>query len=147
MVWQSHHVITRIDPEGLHPTSGYAHITLVEDARLAFFAGQMPMDDTGERVVGVGDLDAQVDRTVVNAARALAAAGARPHDVVRTTVYVVASSSAEAGRAWHRFAGSAIGAAFTSASTLLGVALLGFPDQLVELEMTAALSPDGPAGP
>jgi enamine deaminase RidA (YjgF/YER057c/UK114 family) len=94
-------------------------------------------------VVGVGDLDAQVDRTVGNAARALAAVGASPRDVVRTTVYVVASSSAEAGRAWHRFAASEIGAAFTSASTLVGVSPLGFPDQLVELEMTAALSPPG----
>ncbi|WP_252442088.1 RidA family protein [Pseudonocardia humida] len=140
-------MITRIDPEDSHPTSGYAHVTLVESGRLAFFAGQMPMDDSGERVVGVGDLDAQVDRTVVNAARALAAVGARPEDVVRTTVYVVASAAAEAGRAWHRFAGSEIGAAFTSASTLLGVAVLGFPDQLVELEMTAALSAPGPAAP
>jgi hypothetical protein len=33
-----------------------------------------------------------------------------------------------------------IAAAFTSASTLLGVARLGFPGQLVELDLTAALS-------
>jgi hypothetical protein len=38
-----------------------------------------------------------------------------------------------------RFADPAIGAAFTTASTLLGVTSLGFPDQLVELELTAAL--------
>jgi hypothetical protein len=36
--------------------------------------------------------------------------------------------------------GSEIGAAFTTASTLLGVAQLGYPDQLVELDVTAALA-------
>lgn len=132
-------MIDRVEADGLHPTSGYHHVTVVEAGRLAFLAGQMPVDDTGERVVGVGDLDAQVDRTVLNTARALAVAGARPEDVVRSVVYVVASTPGDLGRAWHRFAGSAIGAAFTSASTLLGVTLLGYPDQLVELELTAAL--------
>jgi hypothetical protein len=33
---------------------------------------------------------------------------------------------------------SEIGAAFTTASTLLGVTRLGYPDQLVELDVTAA---------
>lgn len=58
---------------------------------------------------------------------------------MRSVVYVVGGQEA-AARAWHRFAESSIGAALTtSASTLLGVAALGFPDQLVELELTAAL--------
>lgn len=138
-------MIKRVTGDGLHPTSGYHHVTLVEGRRFAFLAGQMPVDGSGERVVGVGDLDAQVDRTVLNAARALAVAGARPADVVRSVVYVVAAAPGDLGRAWHRFAGSAIGDAFTSASTLLGVTALGFADQLVELELTAALS--GAAGP
>lgn len=139
-------MIQRVSNDGLHPTSGYHHVTLVEGRRFAFLAGQMPVDGSGERVVGVGDLDAQVDRTVLNAGRALAAAGAAPSDVVRSVVYVVSSTPGDLGRAWHRFAGSAIGAAFTSASTLLGVTALGYPDQLVELDLTAALSPsDGPA--
>jgi enamine deaminase RidA (YjgF/YER057c/UK114 family) len=57
---------------------------------------------------------------------------------VRSVVHVAGDQQA-AATAWHRFASSPIGAAFTSASTLLGVAALGFPDQLVELELTAAL--------
>jgi enamine deaminase RidA (YjgF/YER057c/UK114 family) len=88
-------VIDRVEAAGLHPTSGYHHVTVVEAGRLAFLAGQLPVDDTGGRVVGVGDLDAQVDRTVHNAARALAVAGARPQDVVRSVVYVVASTPAD----------------------------------------------------
>jgi enamine deaminase RidA (YjgF/YER057c/UK114 family) len=132
-------VINRVESEQLHPTSGYHHVTVVETARTVYFAGQMPMDDSGEVVVGIGDLDAQVDRTLVNTQRALAVAGARPEDVVRSVVYVVGTDPLFLARAWHRFAESAIGAAFTSASTLLGVAALGYPDQLVELELTAAL--------
>jgi enamine deaminase RidA (YjgF/YER057c/UK114 family) len=131
-------VIERRKGDDLHPTPGYHHVTIASPGRLAFLAGQMPMDETGMRVVGVGDLDRQVDVTVVNTHKALVAAGARPDDVVRSVVYVVGGQEA-AARAWHRFAESPIGAAFTSASTLLGVAALGFPDQLVELELTAAL--------
>jgi enamine deaminase RidA (YjgF/YER057c/UK114 family) len=131
-------VIERLCSDQLHPTSGYAHVTIVNPGRMAFLAGQMPMDETGERVVGIGDLDRQVDVTVENARKALAVAGARPEDVVRSVVYVVGDQAA-AARTWHRFAESPIGAAFTSASTLLGVAALGFPDQLVELDLTAAL--------
>lgn len=131
-------MIERLPTDHLHPTPGYHHVTIVSPGRLVFLAGQMPMDDTGQAVVGVGDLDRQVDVTVEHTQRALAAAGARPEDVVRSVVYVVGGQES-AARAWHRFAGSAIGAAFTSASTLLGVAALGFGDQLVELELTAAL--------
>jgi enamine deaminase RidA (YjgF/YER057c/UK114 family) len=122
----------------LHPTPGYHHVTIASPGRLAFLAGQMPMDETGTQVVGAGDLDRQVDATVEHTVKALATAGALPEDVVRSVVYVVGDQAA-AARAWHRFAESAIGPALTSASTLLGVAALGFPDQLVELELTAAL--------
>jgi hypothetical protein len=40
---------------------------------------------------------------------------------------------------WARFTESEIGAAFTAASTLLGVSCLGFPGQRVELDVTAVL--------
>ena len=131
-------MIERRTSDGLHPTSGYHHVTVVKPGRLVFLAGQMPMNAAGNQVVGVGDLDRQVDITIEHTVRALALAGARPEDVVRSVVYVVGDQQA-LGAAWHRFAGSPIGAAFTSASTLLGVSALGFPDQLVELELTATL--------
>jgi enamine deaminase RidA (YjgF/YER057c/UK114 family) len=91
----------------LHPTPGYHHITIAQPGQLIFLAGQMPMDDSGERVVGPGDLDAQVDRTVLNTQHALAVAEVRPEDVVRSVVYVVGTDESQLGRAWHRFAASA----------------------------------------
>ncbi|MFE0425066.1 RidA family protein, partial [Streptomyces sp. NPDC058953] len=50
--------IERINPEGLHSTPGYHHITVVEAGRTAYLSGQCPLDDSGE-VVGKGVLDAQ----------------------------------------------------------------------------------------
>jgi hypothetical protein len=69
----------------------------------------------------------------------LAARGVRV-DAVELFIYVVSTDPTHLARAWHRFADSAIGRAFTTASTLLGVAALGYADQLVELELTAVRS-------
>ncbi|MFI6600949.1 RidA family protein [Nonomuraea sp. NPDC050536] len=127
--------ITKINPDGLHPTPGYSHVTVVEAGRLAFLAGQCPLDADGE-LVGPGDLPAQVDQVIANAQTALAAAGAGPEHVVRSVIYVVGD---DLGAVWRRLLDSPLAPAFTSASTLLGVARLGFTGQLVELDLTAAL--------
>ncbi|MFF8712499.1 RidA family protein [Streptomyces sp. NPDC015184] len=130
--------ISRINPDGLHPTPGYHHITVVEAGRTAHLAGQCPLDGSGT-LVGPGDLDAQIDQVAANALAALAAVGAEPAHVVRSVIYVVDDGTAPLGAAWRRLTGSVIGPAFTTASTLLGVARLGFAGQLVEVDLTAAL--------
>ncbi|HEY7200551.1 MAG TPA: Rid family hydrolase [Candidatus Dormibacteraeota bacterium] len=129
--------IERINPDQLHGTPGYHHVTLVEAGRLAFLAGQCPLDRSGA-VVGAGDVDAQVDQVAANAAAALAAAGAGPEHVVRSVIYVASDDRDVLAGVWRRFNQSPIAGAFTTASTLLGVARLGFSDQLVELDLTAA---------
>jgi hypothetical protein len=45
--------ITRINPEQLHETPGYHHITVVEAGRTAYLAGQCPLDRSGS-LVGSG---------------------------------------------------------------------------------------------
>jgi enamine deaminase RidA (YjgF/YER057c/UK114 family) len=138
--WSRHNLrmtITRLNPDGLHKTPGYSHVTVVEAGRTAFLAGQCPLDVTGT-LVGEGDLDAQVDQVVANALTALAAVNARPEQVVRSVIYVV-SQDTSIGRVWQRLLESPLAPAFTTASTLLGVAQLGFTGQLVELDLTAAL--------
>lgn len=131
--------MTRINPAQLHPTPGYHHITVVEAGRMAFLAGQVPLDRSGA-LVGPGDLDAQIDQVAANSIAALSAVGARPDHVVRSVIYVVSGDVADLSAAWHRLNGSVIGSAFTAASTLLGVAQLGFPGQLIEVDLTAVLS-------
>jgi enamine deaminase RidA (YjgF/YER057c/UK114 family) len=71
----------------------------------------------------------------------LAAAGSGPEQVLKTTVYVVAAERSELVRAW-----DVIAAGFGDArppSTLLGVSMLGYADQLVEIE-AVALTGRGP---
>ncbi|MET7637849.1 RidA family protein [Streptomyces sp. NPDC005438] len=131
--------ITRVNPPELHQPPGYHHITVVEAGRTAHLAGQCPVD-LSQRVVGAGDLNAQIDQVVANSMTALGAVDAGPEDVVRSVIYVVTEDVDVLGATWDRLRASALGPALTTASTLLGVAQLGFPGQLVEVDLTASLS-------
>ena len=86
-----------------------------------------------------GDLLAQVDQVVANTGIALAAIDAAPSQVVRTVIWVASSDRGDLSAAWARLCESEIGDAFTTASTLVGVACLGYAGQLVELDVTAAI--------
>ena len=114
------------------------HITVVESGRTAYLAGQCPLDHTGT-LVGTGDLSAQIDQVVANALVALDAVAATPQNVVRSVIYVVSGDTAGLGEAWQRLMASELAPAFTTASTLLGVAQLGYSGQLIEVDLTAAL--------
>ncbi|WBB75062.1 RidA family protein [Micromonospora sp. WMMD1128] len=130
--------IVRANPEGVHSTPGYHHVTVVPAGRTAHLAGQCPLDGAGA-LVGTDDVDAQVDQIAANVLAALRSVGAGPEHVVRTVIYVVSADRAVLAQVWQRFLASPLAPAFTTASTLLGVAQLGFPGQLVELDVTAAL--------
>ncbi|MFY1692789.1 RidA family protein [Plantactinospora sp. WMMB782] len=131
-------MISRSSPDDLHVTPGYHHVTVVSAGRTAYLAGQCPLDADGV-LVGPGDFDAQVDRVAANVMIALGSVGAGPGHVVRTVIYVVSADRDVLAGVWRRFLESPLAPAFTTASTLLGVAQLGFPGQLVELDVTAAL--------
>lgn len=100
-------------------------------------AGQCPLMQSGE--LAEGGLTGQTDQVIQNILVALEAAGATPSDVVRTVIYVVSTIREELSEVWAQLNASPLAPAFTSASTLLGVAQLGFPGQLVEIDVTAAL--------
>ncbi|HEU4948480.1 MAG TPA: RidA family protein [Kribbella sp.] len=129
--------IERANPAGLHPTPGYHHVTTVEARRLVFLAGQCPLTSAGDLVAG--GLVGQTDQIIQNVLIALESARARPEDVVRTVIYVVSSVRDDLSVVWDRLNSSPLAPAFSTASTLLGVAQLGFTGQLVELDVTAAL--------
>jgi enamine deaminase RidA (YjgF/YER057c/UK114 family) len=132
-------MIEKFNPPTVHEPPGYSHVTISSAGRLAHFAGQCPLD-LDENVVGApGDYDAQTDQVIANCLAVLAAAGAEPSDVVRSVIYVVSSDSAVLASVWGRLTSSALASAFTTASTLLGVAALGFRGQLVEVDLTAEL--------
>ncbi|RDV45685.1 RidA family protein [Leifsonia sp. ku-ls] len=114
----------------------YAHAaTVPATARLVFLAGACPLDASG-RTVAVGDVAGQTRQCVANLIVALEAAGAGLADVVSTRVLVASSSRSDLRAAW-----MAVREAFEGhdvPSTLLGVTVLGYDDQLVELEAFAA---------
>ncbi|RJQ86857.1 RidA family protein [Amycolatopsis panacis] len=130
--------IRRQNPLALHPTPGYHHVTTVSGRTTVHLAGQCPLD-ADARVIP-GDVVAQVDQVVANTTTALAAAGARPEEVVRTVIYAATADREALAAVWDRFTTSGLAVAFTTASTLVGVTCLGYPGQLVELDVTAAIA-------
>jgi enamine deaminase RidA (YjgF/YER057c/UK114 family) len=129
--------ISRNNPEGLHATPGYHHVTRVQADTLVYLAGQCPLQESGE--LAPGGLEGQTEQVIANILTALKSAGATPDDVVRTVIYVASSEREELSAVWTQLNASPLAPAFTTASTLLGVAQLGFPGQLVEIDVTAAL--------
>lgn len=131
-------MLVKLNPAGVHEPPGYSHVTISPAGRLAHLAGQCPLDATGT-VVGPDDYDAQTDQVIANCLAVLAAAEAKPADVVRSVIYVVSADSAVLAGVWNRLLASELAPAFSTASTLLGVTVLGFTGQLVEVDLTAAL--------
>lgn len=101
---------------------------------LVFTAGACPLDEHGT-VVAPGDFEAQALLAVENLLAALAAHGVDAESLLKTTVFVMALDRSDLVRVWE-VVSSRLGRA---PSTLLGVSLLGYPDQLVEIEAIAVV--------
>lgn len=132
-------MIDKFNPPTVHEPDGYSHVTISSVGRLAHLAGQCPLDISGKVVGEPGDHAAQTEQVITNCLAVLQASGAAPADVVRSVVYVVSPDSAVLGAVWRQLHASPLAEAFTTASTLLGVASLGYQGQLVEIDLTAAL--------
>jgi enamine deaminase RidA (YjgF/YER057c/UK114 family) len=127
--------VRRITVPDLAPPPGYAHVAVAVSARLVLTAGAVPLDVDGS-LVGAGDVRRQTRQTIANLLRQLDAADAGSEDVLKTTVYVASTDRADLVAAWEVVQESPLAAA---ASTLLGVALLGYAGQLVEIEAVAVV--------
>jgi enamine deaminase RidA (YjgF/YER057c/UK114 family) len=129
--------VTLVRADGLADTAPYAYAALPPaGARLLFTAGACPLDERGA-TVAPGDVTAQAEQVMANLRAVLRAAGADLDDVVKSTVYVATQRREDLVAAWdvvRRHFGD-----HDAPSTLLGVAVLGYPDQLVEVEAVAAL--------
>ncbi|AZS46849.1 MULTISPECIES: RidA family protein [Microbacterium] len=106
-------------------------------SRLIFLAGACPLNDDGT-TAAPGDYAAQAARCVETLQAALDVAGATLTDVISTRVLVASSAQADLVTAW-----DVVHAAFGAhdvPSTLLGVTVLGYDHQLVEIEAIAAVT-------
>ncbi len=126
-----------VRPAELTDGAPYAYATVSSPgARLIFTAGACPLDAAGE-TVAPGDVAAQAEQVMQNLSVALRAAGADLDDVLKTTVFVASEDRRDLVTAWEvvkRHFGS-----HDAPSTLLGVTVLGYPDQLVEVEAVATV--------
>ncbi len=112
----------------------YSYASRVSGGSLVFTAGACPLDAQG-RIGPVGDHAGQAEHVMRNLVIALAAAGAILEDVAKTTVYVATDRREDLLAVWE-----VVRAAFGDhdpPSTLLAVPLLGYEDQLVEVEAVA----------
>ena len=118
----------------LFADTGYAYAAKASAGDLIFTAGACPLDKQG-KVVAPGDLIAQTRQALANLRTALEDSGAAIEDVVKTTVYVASSDRGELAAAFDEVA--AFFGDHDVPSTLLGVAVLGYAGQLVEIEAIA----------
>ncbi|KIH96805.1 endoribonuclease [Streptomonospora alba] len=129
------------NPDGLPKPDAYRQLSIAEGTRLVFLAGQVARDAEGNPV-GTGDFAAQVEQAYLNIGRALTEVGGSFDDVAKLTIYVVD---------WSPDKYELLGEGVTRAAakldidpvkpiTLIGVAALGEPDIMVEVEATAVLA-------
>ncbi len=132
-----HPVSTGIEfvrPATLAGTAPYAYAAVTDPGRMVFTAGACPLDADGA-TVAIGDVAGQARQVMDNLVAALEGAGAALTDVLKTTVYVVTTERRDLVAAWD-VVRTAFGA-HDAPSTLVGVTVLGYPDQLVEVEAVA----------
>ena len=134
-------LVTRLNPTTLGPPPGdrHAHIVIAPaGGRLAFIAGQVPLDARND-LVGGRDFRAQTVQCFRNVAHCLAALDAGPDQIVEMTVLVrgyeqemfgdILSAGDEVfGPAWP-----------VTAATLIGVEALGGAEFLVEIKAVVAV--------
>jgi enamine deaminase RidA (YjgF/YER057c/UK114 family) len=127
-----------LNPDTLLTPRGYTHVVAVEGARkLVFVSGQVSVDKEG-KLVGAGDLAAQVRQAAANLKAALEAAGATTADIVKMNTYIVNYKQSDYS-AMREARAALFSGANPPASTLVGVTSLAVDGLLVEMEAIAAL--------
>jgi enamine deaminase RidA (YjgF/YER057c/UK114 family) len=132
--------VTLVNPDGLPKPDVYRQMSIATGSKLVFLAGQVARDAEGGRV-GEGDLAAQVEQSYLNIGTALAEVGGSFDDVAKLTIYVVDWTPDKMPLLGEGVARAAtkLGIDPVKPITLLGVAALGEPDLLVEVEATAVI--------
>lgn len=129
--------ITLIRSASLSSVAEYAYAaTAPAQSRLIFLAGACPLNDDGS-TAAIGDYAGQAAKAIENMRIALADAGASLEDVLSTRVLVASARQEDLVAAWEVVRDSF--GDHDPPSTLMGVAVLGYKDQLVEIEAVAAV--------
>lgn len=129
-------VVQLLRTDALAPAPYAYAATAPSTSRLVFLAGACPLNSDGTTVAH-DDYAEQARVCLDNLELALAAAEAQLTDVVNTRILVASSDRNDLVAVWEvvseRFGGH------DAPATLIGVAVLGYPHQLVEIEAVAAV--------
>jgi enamine deaminase RidA (YjgF/YER057c/UK114 family) len=130
--------VTLIRSAALSDVAQYAYAaTAPAGSRLIFLAGACPLNEDGS-TAAAGDYAGQAAKCLENMRLALAAAGATLRDVISTRVLVATTRQDDLVAAW-QVVRDTFGE-HDVPSTLVGVTVLGYTDQLVEIESVAAVA-------
>jgi enamine deaminase RidA (YjgF/YER057c/UK114 family) len=130
-------MVQRLRPEGLSNSPAFSQVVVASGRRMVFISGQVSLDREG-KLVAPGDLAGQARQVFANLATALEAAGAKPADVTKMTIFIVGyrpEMRAVIGEARTAF----LGGGEPPASTLVGVQGLADPGFMLEVEATAVI--------
>ncbi|MGE0241938.1 MAG: RidA family protein [Parvibaculaceae bacterium] len=127
--------VSCINPEGISTPETFTHVITATGGKMVFIAGQVA-EDNGT-LIGRGDMVAQSRQVFANIGRCLKAAGARPDQVTKLTIFVAGYSrdhlpQIEAGRV-------SLFGDHRPTDTLVGVAALSHPDYMLEVDAVAVV--------
>lgn len=125
------------NPPSLSRPNGFTHVVKSTGSAVLHVSGQVAYDVEG-RIVGVGDLAAQVEQVYRNIEAALAAQGAGMRDVVKTTLFV-RDMTPEKIAVIRRVRATFLSEEHPPASTMVGVQALAKPELMLEVEAVAVL--------
>ena len=132
--------IDRIQPAGMNVRMqqgkpAYSHVVTVRGpGKTIYIAGQLARDAEG-RIVGPGDMRAQLEQTFRNLDACLKAAGATWGDVVKTNTFVTDYQAfSQCADVRMRYFGVA-----SPTSTTVRISGLAQPEAMVEIEMIAVV--------
>jgi 2-iminobutanoate/2-iminopropanoate deaminase len=123
-----------IQPTSVHSTQGvgYSHVSKV--GPMLFLAGQIALDREG-RLVGKGDIEAQMHQTYANMQSILQELGGDMQDIVKLTTYLTDRQNLQGFR---NVRDKVLRPPFPP-NTLVFIDGLASPDYLVEIEAIAVL--------
>jgi enamine deaminase RidA (YjgF/YER057c/UK114 family) len=124
--------IEHLNPETLHVNPAFSQGTIASAGRTLYVGGQNGTDSEG---VITGDAAEQSAQAMKNVMAVLDAAGAKPSDVAKLTIYLAESVDPAAAYG----AVMPVWGTQPTAVSVLKVASLGRPEALVEIEAIASL--------
>jgi enamine deaminase RidA (YjgF/YER057c/UK114 family) len=125
-----------LNPQALHPPSGYSHVVEVTAGRPVYIAGQVALDRQGA-VVGPGDIAAQAQQVFDNLGAALQAVGAGFDQLVKLSLYLVDLTQLPVVR---QVRDQYVNLHQPPASTAVEVRRLVHPELLLEVEAVAVIA-------